>query len=150
MAQSLAQLYVHTVFSTKERMPTISDDLRIELYRYTASVFNEIGCNAIEVGGTADHIHILHCLSRTRAIADVVEEIKKPTSKFMKRKGAAFGKFSWQDGYGAFSVSASMLSRVRAYIVQQQDHHSGRTYQDEFRALLKKHHIKYDERYLWT
>jgi putative transposase len=149
MAQSLAQLFVHTVFSTKERLPMIPMELRPELYAYTASVFNAIGCNAIEVGATEDHIHILHCLSRTYAIADVVEEIKKPTSKWMKRKGAGFGRFCWQDGYGAFSVSASLVPRVRAYVLDQDRHHRTRSFQNEFRGLLKKHGVEYDEAYVW-
>lgn len=150
MAQSLAQIYIHTVFSTKERIPTIERSLQPQLYAYMAEILAAIGCNAVEIGGTADHVHVLHTLSRTISIAEVVEEIKRSTSKWMKRKGAGFGKFSWQDGYGAFSVSASVVHRVRAYIVDQETHHQARTFQDEFRSFLRKHKVAYDERYVWN
>lgn len=150
MPQSLAQIYIHTVFSTKERIPMIEHDLQPQLYRYMAEVFAAMGCNAVEIGGMADHVHILHSLARTKSIAKVVEEIKRSTSKWMKRKGAGFGKFSWQDGYGAFSVSTSSVSRVRAYILDQETHHQTCTLQDEYLRILQKHNVAYDERYIWT
>jgi len=101
------------------------------------------------VGGTDDHVHILCNLSRTETLAKVIGETKRTSSKWIKTKGKGFGNFQWQNGYGAFSVSRSRLEEARRYIVNQDQHHKKMTFQEEFRALLKKQGIEFDERYVW-
>lgn len=149
MAQSYAQVYLHAVFSTKKRIPCLTSAIREELFPYMATVVKNLGCHPVQVGGTEDHVHILSTLARTITIADFFEEVKKPTSKWLKTKGAALGKFYWQAGCGAFSVSASQTERVRRYILGQEEHHRTVTFKEEFLELLKKHEVSYKEEYLW-
>ena len=149
MSQSLAKIYVHAIFSTKNRMACLSPGLCQELYPYTATVLQNLDCPPIQIGGVVDHIHILCALSKNLSIKEFIAEIKKPTSKWVKTKDAIFRNFFWQGGYGAFSVSQSQVERVRAYIIGQTEHHRKQTFQDEFRAFLRKYKIPFDERYVW-
>jgi putative transposase len=149
MAQSLSSLLVHLVFSTKYREPLIEPEVEPNLHAYMAVVFHECKCPSLLVGGMPDHIHALFSLHRTWAVADVVEEVKKRSSKWMKTNGSEYGHFQWQGGYGAFSVSQSVVQEVKHYIANQKQHHRTMTFQDEFRALLKKYEVEYDERYVW-
>ncbi len=150
MPQSLARLVLHVVFSTKNRVPFLRDvELRTRLHAYMAGVLQNIGCEPIVIGGVEDHVHILCNLSRTVTIAGLVEEVKKTPSKWMKEQGPAYHDFFWQGGYGAFSVSASNVERVRAYVATQEEHHRKVSFQDEFRALCHKHGVEIDERYVW-
>ena len=121
--------------------------VRPRLHAYLATVLNEIDCTSLQVGGTADHIHALFALSRTHTIANVIKDIKTGSSPWMKQQlGTAFW---WQAGYGAFSVASSQKSRVIKYIQTQESHHRVTTFQDEFRTLLKRYEIVWDERYVW-
>ncbi|HEV3384434.1 MAG TPA: IS200/IS605 family transposase [Gemmata sp.] len=147
MPQSLARNVVHLVYSTKNREPFIVASLRDRLFAYLAGTLNELGCPAISVGGVADHVHLLFVLSKTVALSKAVEEVKKSSSKWMKENGEP--RFYWQNGYGAFSVSASNEEKVTAYIANQEVHHRTKSFQDEFREFLKKHRIEWDEQYVW-
>lgn len=147
MPQSLSNILIHLIFSTKNRASLIQPTIEDELWRYLATTCTACGCDTIQVGGTQDHIHIVCGLSRTVAISELLEEIKKRSSKWMKTKGLP--SFGWQNGYGAFSVGQSQLKGLVAYINGQKKHHQGRTFQDEYREFLEKYHIKYDERYVW-
>jgi REP element-mobilizing transposase RayT len=147
MAQSLAKVLVHLVFSTKNREPTIPAETRPELHAYLVGILANLTCPALQVGGTADHVHVLFSLGRTTTVADVVEETKKGSSKWMKRQGV--NAFSWQAGYGAFSIGQSQVSAVVRYIQQQEPPHQRLTFQDELRRLLDRYDISYDERYMW-
>jgi len=150
MPQSLARVVLHVVFSTKNRVPFLRDAaVRARMHAYLAGVLQHIGCNPILVNGVEDHVHILCNLSRTVPIAQLVEEAKKATSKWMKEQGPEYRDFFWQGGYGAFSVSQSKVEPVRAYVARQEEHHHKVTFQDEFRALCRKHGIEIDERYVW-
>lgn len=150
MPQSLAKVLLHIVFSTKNRAPFLSDlGVRAELHTYMAGVLKSIDCPAIIVGGVEDHVHILCSLSRIRTIAQLLEETKIATSKWVKSKGTAYKDFHWQNGYGAFSVSESKVADVRRYIEEQDKHHRKMTFQDEFRELCRRHNIALDERYAW-
>ena len=150
MPQSLSQIYIHLVFSTKNRHPFINDDIAGELYPYMAKVlYDECGSPAKAIGGIEDHVHVLFNLSRTITIANVVESVKTSTSKWLKTKGPDLRQFSWQTGYGAFSVSRSNINRVTEYVLNQKDHHRGKDFKHEFRGLLKKHDVEFDERYVW-
>jgi putative transposase len=150
MPQSLAQVYVHVVFSTKDRITFLLDaDIRRQMHAYLATVFNAHDCHAVTIGGTLDHVHLLCTWSRTRTLAEVIGEAERASSKWAKTKGARLRTFQWQNGYGAFSVSHSNVGRVRAYIDGQDEHHKTMTFQDELRALLCKHGVAFDERYMW-
>ena len=148
MPQSLSHIYILLVFSTKNRQPFISESIAPDLYAYIATVFHdECRSTAKLIGGVEDHIHALFNLSRTWCMADVVEAVKTSTSKWIKTQGVR--QFSWQTGYGAFSVSRSNIEAVEHCIRNQREHHRQQDFKDEFRGLLKKHDVEYDERYVW-
>src|ERR1043165_546731 len=135
MAQSLACLHAHLVFSTKQRAPLIDDVIRRALHAYLATVLQDLKCPAI--------------LGRTSAVSHVVEKIKTASSKWMKRQGPRYALFAWQGGYGVFAVSESMVETVRRYVARQEEHHRKTSFQEEYRAFLDRHRIAYDERYMW-
>ena len=148
VAQSLASIFLHLVFSTKERRPFLCEaDLQARTHGYLASILNNAQWPATVVGGVADHVHILFELSRQTSVATIVGDLKASSSKWLKAQGVA--GFAWQRGYGCFSVSQSNVSEVRNYIADQPRHHRARSFQDELRLLLAKHGIAYDESYLW-
>lgn len=149
MPQSLASILVHLVFSTKHRVPLITPAIETELYPYMAAVMRECKSPVLAINGVADHVHLLFALHRTVTIADVVEEVKKRSSKWMKTKGLEFESFAWQGGYGAFSVGQANLEVVKNYIAHQKAHHAQNSFQDEFRGLLNEYEMDYDERYVW-
>jgi putative transposase len=148
MSQSLARLLVHLVFSTKNRVPFLqSSQRRSEVHAYLTATVQGHDCEAIQVGGTADHVHLFFSLSRTITLAELVKKLKTSSTRMMREKG--HGDFCWQTGYGAFSVSESNKQIVIEYIVNQEMHHRKMTFQEEIRALLKKHSMRFDERYIW-
>ena len=150
MPQSLARLWTHLIFSTKDRHPFLSDPkIRADMHRYLATVLRSHDCEVVIVGGCADHIHALFALSRNYSIAAMVKETKRTSSAWVKRIKRHYSKFHWQAGYGAFSVSHSNLAQVQRYIERQEEHHRRRTFQDEFREILGRYQIEFDERYLW-
>jgi putative transposase len=150
MPQSLARVVLHVIFSTKNRVSFFRDgSLRARVHAYVAGVLQQLDCDPILINGVEDHVHILCNFSRTVTIAELVEEAKKRSSKWMKEQGQEYAEFFWQAGYGAFSVSQSNVESVRAYIAEQEDHHRTLTFQDEFRAMCRKHGVTIDERYVW-
>ena len=150
MSQSLSKIWTHLTFSTKERYPFLVDPgIRQELHAFVAKTLKNNNCPTLIVGGVSDHIHSLFLLSKNHSIASIVWAIKRASSKWIKGSGGMLKKFYWQEGYGAFSVSQSHVERVEKYILNQEDHHRRKTFQDEFRAFLKKYEVEYDERYVW-
>ena len=150
MAQSLARLWTHLIFSTKNRSPFLTDKvLRTEMHTYLAQILRNHDCETLIVGGVEDHAHSLFALSRTLPIASVVKELKRTSSNWIKETSPELSKFYWQGGYAAFSVSQSNLARVVRYIENQEEHHKRVTFQDEYRAFLKAYGVDYDERYVW-
>ena len=150
MPQSLAQVIIHIVFSTKNRDPFLSDaDIRKEMHSYLGGTCNKLDCPVIVAGGVSDHVHILLKFSRNISIAKLVGEIKRSSSKWIKTKGGMLTKFSWQNGYGVFSVGSSEIERVKSYILNQEEHHRKRSFQDEYRKFLREYEIEYDEKYVW-
>ncbi len=147
MPQSLARVIVHLVFSTKDRDPRIAPEHRDRLFDDLGGTLNGIGCPVIRVGGAADHVHVLFVLGRTISISQVVEEVKKESSKWAK--DVIHPRFYWQNGYGAFSVSPSNVEQVKTYVDNQEARHRTMMFQDEFRELLRRHGIEWDERYVW-
>ncbi|MBX9583196.1 MAG: transposase [Gemmataceae bacterium] len=148
MPQSLARNLIHFVTSTKNREPYITPELREGLFAYLAGILNALRCPAVAVGGVADHVHILFLLAKTARLCDVVEELKKDSSKWAKENGGP-PHFYWQAGYGAFSVSPRDQARVARYIARQEEHHAATTFQDELRGMLTRAGIEFDERYVW-
>jgi REP element-mobilizing transposase RayT len=150
MPQSLAQIYVHLIFSTKDREPLLSDDaVRKQTHAYLAGICRQQDCPAVVIGGVADHVHILNRLGRTIDLATLVREIKRDSSKWIKENDRRLGAFHWQAGYGAFSVSPSHVDALVAYIEAQEQHHRVVSFQDEFRRICKKYGVEIDERYVW-
>ena len=149
MPQSLAQILLHISFSTKNREPFIQPDVENELYAYMAAICNNMGCHAHQISGISDHVHIACNLARTVAVCDLLEDVKKYSSKWIKTKGRIYHNFAWQAGYGAFSLGMSQLDTVKKYIGRQKEHHRKKTFQEEYLELLKKYNVKYDERYVW-
>ena len=149
MPQSLARLHVHLVFSTKHREPFITDAVRASLHAYMATVLQNLGCAPVLINSVEDHAHVLFDLARTVSVRQVVEDVKKSSSKWIKTLGPEFAGFTWQAGYGAFAVSASKVEAVRDYIANQREHHRTKTFQEEYRTFLEQHHIAYDEHYVW-
>lgn len=149
MSQSLSSILVHLVFSTKHREPFITPIIEAELHPYMAKIFRELKSPSLAIDGTSDHVHILFSLSRIITVADLVEEIKTSTSKWIKTKGREFRNFHWQKGYGAFSIGQSNSEILKRYIRNQETHHQRVTFQDEYRKFLRAYGIDYDERYVW-
>jgi len=150
MPQSLAKVLVHTVFSTKDRRPLLRDaPLRDELHRYLGGILNHLQCQPIIVGGVEDHVHLLSTVSRTCALAEMVKELKGGSSLWIKERAPGMVDFSWQNGYGIFSIGYSQIEEVQRYISDQEQHHQKYSFQDEFRRLLTRYEIAFDERYVW-
>ena len=149
MSQSLSSILVHLVFSTKNREPFITPIIEAELHPYMAKIFRELKSPSLAIDGTGDHVHVLFSLARVITVADLVEELKTGTSKWIKTKGREFRNFHWQRGYGAFSIGQSSVETLKRYIHEQKKHHQHRTFQDEYRKFLKAYRIDYDERYVW-
>ena len=149
MGQSLVKNYIHIVFSTKHRKPLIFQPVEAELHSYLGGICNNLGCQVIRIGGYTDHIHILCMLSKKITLVKLLEELKSHSSRWIKTKGGVYTNFYWQDGYGAFSVNPSEVEVVKHYIANQKEHHSKKTFQDEYKAFLKKYDVEFDERYVW-
>jgi putative transposase len=146
--QSLANVLIHLIFSTKNREPVIPHDLAPTLHAYIVGILDKLGSPSIQTGGTRDHVHVLFSQSRTLAIAKVVEEVQKSSSKWMKGQGVS--SFTWQAGYAVFSVSESQKATVVRYIQRQEAHHRRVGFQDEMREFLVRHGVPYEERYIWN
>lgn len=148
MAQSYTNLLYHIVFSTKDRKPLITNDVRTRLYEYIGGTIRGLGCVMIAIGGIEDHVHVLAKLRPDKSVSDVLRDLKANSSGWMHDVFPELRDFSWQRGYGAFTVSASQVERVRQYIANQEEHHRKQDFRDEFIGLLIKNGIEFDERYL--
>lgn len=149
MPQSLSNLLVHVVFSTKSREPYLTGPAGAEIHTYLAGVLNNVNCPSIQVGGVSDHVHLFFRQARTMPISEAVETVKTSSSKWIKTKGSQYAAFHWQSGYGAFSVSQSDADAIVTYIRNQPEHHRKVTFQEEYRKFLDRHQIAYDKRYVW-
>lgn len=150
MPTSLAEVYLHLVFATKKRTPWLEPhELRIRLYEYMYGICRNLGSPAICIGGVADHVHIALRMSRELSMAEMLRELKRSSSAWIRRLPGAAQEFHWQDGYSAFSVSPSHLKALISYIETQDEHHRTNSYHDELIGILKKYNGEYDERYLF-
>ena len=149
MPQSLSNVIVHLVFSTKNRTSLIDDTIKPRLHAYLATIGRDHDCEVYRVGGIADHVHLAIRLSRTVTLAALVASLKTNSTKWIKRQGPQYSDFRWQQGYGCFSVSASHFDKLVAYLDQQEEHHRKTTFQEEFRFLCQRYRVEIDERYCW-
>ncbi len=147
--QSLARLLIHVVFSTKNREPVLSADVRPALFSYLAAVGRDLGCEVFRVGGVVDHVHMAMDLG-TVTIAEFVKKVKQTSSVWLKEQPGGPRHFEWQAGYGAFSVGQSQLAALVRYVGRQEAHHRKQTFQEEYRKLLAKYGVEADERYVWN
>lgn len=147
MPHTYSNLIFHIVFSTKERRPLITDELRERLYEYIGGTIRGLDGTLIEIGGIADHVHILLAVKPTVRLSDFMRELKSCSSKWANE--IARSRFEWQTGYGAFTVSMSQIEVVRKYIRNQARHHAKMSFEDEFKKLLDLSGIDFDEKYLW-
>jgi putative transposase len=150
MPQSLANILVHAIFSTKERRPFLRDKARREeLHRYLGGILTKLDCPPLIIGGVEDHVHLLCRLSRTCEPAAMVKELKRSSTVWLKTKHLEMADFAWQSGYGMFSIGFSQIESVRRYIEGQEEHHRTVSFQDELREFLRGYEMEFDERYVW-
>jgi REP element-mobilizing transposase RayT len=147
--QSLSLVLIHVVFSTKDREPWFAADTRPRLHAYMAEVARNLGCEAYRVGGVSDHVHLALTLPRTLTQSDLIKELKTTSNHWLGRQEPRYSAFAWQRGYGIFSVGKSQLNDLVHYIDREEEHHAARSFQDEFRALLQRYDVGYDEAYVW-
>ena len=149
MAGTFTSLNYHVIFSTKDRFPFINSDLQSRLYEYIGGIIRSESGILLEIGGIADHLHLLFRCRPTPSLSDQLRVIKSKSSGWVHENFPKLEKFAWQDGYGAFTVSKSDLVRVSDYIRNQEEHHRTKTFKDEFVRFLQVHELEYDERYIW-
>lgn len=150
MAQTLVSILIHAVFSTKNRRDTITAEVEPELHAYMGGILKHLDSPCLAINGTANHVHLLISQSKNSALSEVMAELKKSSSKWIKTKGEMFRSFGWQDGYAAFSIGQSNVQALKDYIARQKEHHGRTTFQDELIAILRKYRVPYDERYIWS
>ncbi len=149
MAGTYSQIYIQIVFAVKGRQNLISKQWKDELYKYISGIISNKGHKSIIVNGTTDHIHVFVGLKPSMSISDLVRDIKNNSSNFINKKRWVTGKFSWQEGYGAFSYSHSQIERVYQYILNQESHHKQKTFKEEYLDILKKFDIEFNDKYLF-
>jgi putative transposase len=149
VASTLTNLLCHVIFSTKNREPIITSPIRKDLYAYIGGIVRGEGGILLEIGGIADHVHLVLRLKTEPSVATMVKIIKSKSSKWLNEQPKRPGRFEWQRGYAAFTVSSSQLARVRAYVRNQEEHHRRQTFREELLEMLKRHGVGYDEQYLW-
>ncbi|MCA9061807.1 MAG: IS200/IS605 family transposase [Planctomycetaceae bacterium] len=149
MANTFTSLHYHIVFSTKERREFIHSEIEQRVWEYLGGIAKQNGMKPLQVGGIEDHVHIVAGIPPTLAVSRAIQQIKGGSSRWIHETFSSLSKFTWQDGYGAFSVSRSLLPTVINYVATQREHHRKRNFQEEFREMLERHEIEYDERYVW-
>ena len=149
MANTYSQLYIHLVFSVKNRLSLLNpESFRVEMFRHLATDINSRGNHVIVIGGVEDHVHILFGLNPAESLSKLVQAIKKNSTNWVVSRTNGRSKFAWQRGYGAFSYSYSQIERVREYILRQPEHHTRVSFKDEYLGILQNFHVDYDERYV--
>ena len=150
MPRSYTNLIYHIVFSTKDRRPTITAKRELRLYEYIGGIIRGLGGILLCVNGVADHVHLLVKLRPDKSVSDVLRELKSNSSGWMHSVFPDAVDFSWQNGYGAFTVSESQVPRVSDYIARQKEHHQKESFEDEFVSMLRVNGIEVEMKYLWT
>ena len=148
MANTYTSLHYHVVFSTKNRQPFLAEAIRERLFAYLGGMARENGMNALEIGGVADHVHLLLSIPASLAVSKALQLLKGGSSHWLKTTFPNMTEFAWQDGYAAFTISQSQLDDVQTYIRSQPEHHRTKTFVEEYKTFLARHRIEYDERFL--
>jgi REP element-mobilizing transposase RayT len=146
---AFTRLSYHVIFGTRYRKPVVHDDFRERLYEYIGGVIRGINGSLIMIGGIEDHIHLLANWPPTLAVANVIRDVKANSSRWLNDLAEFVGKFEWQKGYAAFTVSYSQIEMVRTYIMGQKEHHRKTTFEEEYMEFLRRHDIKFEHRYLF-
>ena len=149
MAQTIFDVIIHVVFSTKNRVKLIGPEIEAELFAYIGGITNADKSKLIGANGTSNHVHLLISLNKNILAPDLIGNIKRDSSKWIKTKGMIYSKFGWQDGYAAFSVGHTQIEAVKKYIGNQKEHHKKSLFEDEMRTFFRKYEIAYDEKYIW-
>ena len=149
MSQSLSKMYIHVTYGTRFRKNLISRDFAPQLHAYLAAVHKDQDCPALIINSVPDHIHILFRMSKTVYLADLIEHVKKNSSKWVKCQSFGSESFYWQNGYGAFSISSSKVESFRSYIKKQKEHHQNMSFEEEYKDMLKENNVEFDARYIW-
>ena len=149
MANTFTQLRYHCIWSTKNREPLIREKIERRIWAIVASTGAHHGMNVVKVGGTENHVHALIDVPKTLAVSEAMKRLKGGSSNGINKAGIINGHFGWQDGYGAFTVSASAMTEVVGYIANQSEHHRDMTFEEEYVKFLEKHEVEYDAKYLW-
>ena len=149
MANTYTQIHIHTIFAVQNRMSLIKKSWQEQLYKYIITIIQKRGHKVLAIGGMPDHIHILFGFRPTQALSNLIQEVKRDSSEWITLQRLSMGRFSWQEGYGAFSYSKSHISQVANYIETQQEHHKKRTFLDEYKKILKDFDLEYDEQYIF-
>ena len=150
MAQTLVSLLVHVIFSTKNRESFISEAVEADLFAYMGGILKNNNCRLLAAGGTPDHVHLLISQSKNIALSELLMDLKKDSSVWIKKNGSIFRNFHWQDDYAGFSISQSDVPGLKKYIGSQKEHHRNLTFQEELIQILSECEMEYDERYLWN
>ena len=150
MGSTLTNLAYHVIFSTKNREPLIVPQIRDELFRYMGGIVKGEGGILLQIGGMPDHVHMVIKLKPAHRLSETMQQVKGSSSKWVNEQKRLSGRFAWQTGYGAFTVSESQIPAVIQYVKEQEKHHRKRSFKDEFIQILERHGVEYDERYLWT
>jgi putative transposase len=149
MANTYTALHYHIIFSTKNRQPRITSDIEQRVWAYLGGIARENGMMPLQIGGVEDHVHLVIALPPTLPPSKAAQLLKGGSSKWIHETFPSLSALTWQDGYAAFTISKSNLPEVVQYVEHQREHHRTRTFQEEYRMLLDRHGIQYDERYLW-
>ena len=150
MANTFTQIHIHTVFAVQNRISLIKIDWQEQLYKYIITTIQKHGNKVLAIGGMPDHIHILFGLRPTQSLSSLMQEVKRDSSEWINKEKLIRGRFSWQEGYGAFSYSKSHIDKVVKYILNQKEHHQKRTFIDEYKKILEDLELEYDKRYIFT
>jgi REP element-mobilizing transposase RayT len=149
MANSFISLFVHVVFSVKNRKRLIAEEIEREIWQYLGGICRAHGVKAVQIGGVEDHVHLLLGLPATLSLSDFIKRLKGESSKWISATFPALREFNWQDGYGGFSVGQSQIEATVAYIKKQREHHHRKTFEEEYRAFLQAHGIEVEEKYIF-
>jgi REP element-mobilizing transposase RayT len=149
MANTYTQIHIHTVFAVQNRMSLIQKTWQEQLYKYIIAIIQKHGHKVLSIGGTHDHVHVLFGFRPTQALANLIKEIKRDSSEWINQQRLVLGRFSWQEGYGAFSYSKSHVAQVAKYIETQEEHHKKKTFIDEYKKILNDFGLEYDEGYIF-
>lgn len=149
MAQTLVSVYLHIIFSTKNRFPFLTSDIEPELFAYIGGIFSNLDCRLLAANGIETHVHLLSSMDKNIQIPNLVGTVKRESSKWLKSKSPMLSKFGWQDGYSAFSVGHTQLPEVKKYIANQKEHHAKHLFEDEMRGFYRRYEIDFDEQFVW-